>query len=167
MSALSLALIAQLAATPACTVPGMVPEFWPNVIKAESHYDPNAIGDDTAARSYYPDTADTAEALALKLMAQGHSVGVGLSQLTARSPEEFSAKFGLTIREALEDCRNMQAGARFYVTGALSIYNTGHPTKGIGYAKRIMASVGTAAVRSVPLAPMTRVNRHASDTEAW
>jgi type IV secretion system protein VirB1 len=169
MSALSLALIAQLAATPACTVPGMVPDFWQAVVHRESNYDPLALHDDTASRSYYPDTADAAEALATKLMAQGHSVGVGLSQLTASDPAAFQTKFGINLRDALDACRNMATGARFYVSRSLAIYNAGSPSsaKGIGYASRVMSSVGarttTAQAQIVPLA----VNRHASDTEAW
>jgi hypothetical protein len=61
----------------------------------------------------------------------------------------------------------MQTGARFYVKGALSVYNSGTPTKGVGYAERIMASVGIAAAGPVVSAPVVRVNRHASDTEVW
>lgn len=167
MSALSLALVLQLSANPVCTVPGMVPEFWPGVVKVESHYDPLALHDDTENRSYYPDNVDAAEAIARRLMAQGHPVGVGLSQLTATSSTEFFNRFGLTIRNALDACRNMQTGARFYVRGALSVYNTGTTTKGAGYAERIMATVGIAAVPGAPPAPSTRLNRHASDTEVW
>lgn len=166
MSAVSLALVLQLSANPACTVPGMVPEFWPAVVRQESHYDPLALHDDTANRSYYPDNVEVAEAIATRLMAQGHSVGVGLSQLTATSPAVFLSRFGLTVRDALDACRNMQTGARFYVQGALSIYNTGTATKGAGYAQGIMTSVGDAPVPA-PSPSLVRVNRHASDTEVW
>jgi hypothetical protein len=167
MSALSLALITQLAATPACTVPGMVDAFWSAVVKVESHYDPLALHDDRTNQSYYPDTAEASEALALQLMAQGHSVGVGLSQLTASSPTEFQNKFGITIRDALEPCRNMQSGARFYVSRSLAIYNAGSPSsaKGAEYASRVMAAVGTPIQAQPKIVPV--VNRHASDTEVW
>jgi type IV secretion system protein VirB1 len=164
MSALTLALVLQLAAKPDCSVPGMVPEFWPAVVKAESHYDPLALHDDMESRSYYPDSVEKAEAIATQLMAQGHSVGVGLSQLTAKSPTAFFNRFGLTIRDALDPCRNMQTGARFYVRGALSVYNSGTTTKGVGYAGRIM---GSEAGRTAPLATSSTLNRHASDTEVW
>jgi hypothetical protein len=168
MSALSLALIIQLAATPACTVPGMVDAFWPAVVRTESHYDPLALHDDTASRSYFPDTAEASEGLALKLMGQGHSIGVGLSQLTASSPAEFQNKFGITVRGALEPCRNMQTGARFYVSRSLAIYNAGSPSsaKGAEYASRVMAAVGTPTQAQPRVMPVV-VNRHASDTEAW
>jgi hypothetical protein len=58
--------------------------------------------------------------------------------LTARSEQQFRQKFGLTIREALDACSNMHAGARHYVAGALSVYQSGNPETGIanGYASR-------------------------------
>jgi hypothetical protein len=164
MAALSLVLILQLASQPACTVPGMVPEFWPAVVRAESHYDPLALHDDTADRPYYPATAEQSETIATQLMAQGHSVGVGLSQLTARSPQELYNKFGITIRDALDSCKNMQTGARFFVSGALSIYNTGDPTKGMRYAQQVMGGVGVNAAKPEPIKV---INKHASDTEVW
>jgi len=119
------ALAALIAANPACTVPGMVPDFWPRVVRAESHYVPTALHDDTVGLSYYPDTAAEAEAIATRLMAAGHSVGVGLSQLTARSEQQFYDKFHLTIRHALETCANMKAGAQHFVNGAIAAYHTG------------------------------------------
>lgn len=123
--------------TSACTVSGMVPEFWPRVVKIESRYDPNAIHDDTANISHYPDSAPEAEALVRRLLAEGHSVGVGLSQLTANSEAGFVHKFGLSIHDALQPCLNMRAGASFYVTSALSIYNSGSPTRGMDYAMKV------------------------------
>ena len=170
MSALTWAVIAHLAAQPACSVPGMVPNFWPAVVQGESSYDPLALHDDTASRAYYPDNLDMAEALATRLMTAGHSVGVGLSQLTASSSQEFENKFGLTIRDALDPCRNMQVGARFYVDRALRIYNTGSPTKGAAYAARVAEALQPGA-KAVPQSGSkviaVAVNRHAADTEVW
>ena len=145
MTAMTMAMIAQLAVTPACTVPGMVPEFWPAVVKVEAGHDPLALHDDVTNHAYHPQTADAAEAIATRLMGMGHSVGVGLSQLTAISPAQFVERFGVTIREALDGCRNMHVGAHFYVLGALSVYNSGSPTRGIanGYVRRVMAAVGS------------------------
>ena len=170
MSALTWAFIAHLAAQPACTVPGMVPEFWPAVVRGESSYDPLALHDDTTSRGYYPDSAVAAEVLATRLMSAGHSVGVGLSQLTASSPQEFSNKFGLTIRDALDPCRSMHVGARFYVDRALRIYNTGSPIRGAAYAARVTAALQPGA-KAVPQSASkmiaVAVNRHAADTEVW
>ena len=170
MPALTWAFIAHLAAQPSCTVPGMVPEFWPAVVQGESSYDPLALHDDTASRAYYPDDAEAAEALATRLMSAGHSVGVGLSQLTASSPQEFSNKFGLTVREALDPCQNMHVGARFYVDRALRIYNTGSPAKGAAYAARVASALqpgAKAMPQSAAEVIAVAVNRHAADTEVW
>ena len=144
MTAMTWAAILHLATIPACTVPGMVPEFWIAVVHVESRYDPLALHDNTASIAYYQATPDLAEAIATQLMAAGHSVGVGLSQLTAQSEAQFRGRFGLTIRQALDPCANMRGGARHYVAGALSIYNTGNSIAGIqnGYAKNVLARVG-------------------------
>lgn len=131
------AVVMHLASVPACTVPGMVPEFWPSVVRQESSYNPLALHDDDTGRAYYPDTIDASEVTAVRLMSRGHSVGVGLSQLTARSEREFQNKFGLTIREALDPCINMHAGARHFVDRALRIYNCGHPDCGTTYVAKI------------------------------
>lgn len=145
MSALSIALITQLAATPACSAPGMMPEFWSAVIGRESSRDPLALHDDTVNMAFYPTSTDSAESLAVMLMKAGHSVGVGLSQLTATSEQQFQRKFGLTIRQALDPCVNMRAGALFYVRGALSTYNGGSPTASLPYAMSIQAAVQPVA----------------------
>lgn len=170
MPTLTWAFIVHLATQPACTVPGMVPEFWPAVVVGESSYDPLALHDDTASRAYYPDSAEASEALATRLMSAGHSVGVGLSQLTASSPQEFLSKFGLTIRDALDPCKNMHVAAGFYVDRALRIYNTGSPTRGAPYAARVTASLqpgAKARPQSASKMIAVVVNRHAADTEVW
>jgi type IV secretion system protein VirB1 len=161
VSALSAALIAQLTMTPACTVPGMVPQFWPSVVRAESHLVPTALHDDTVNRpfgkSYYPATEDEAEDIARRLMAAGHRVGVGLSQLTASSEPKFIRRFGTTLRAALNPCLNMKIGASFYVTGALSIFNTGSPVRGFenGYIGKIVASYTNVAGGNSTIDPLT------------
>ncbi len=142
MSALTWAVIMNLAANPACSWPGMVPEFWPAVVRGEGGHDPLALHDDDTNRAYHPSSPDEAVWITSSLMAQGHSVGVGLSQLTARSPSAFLAKFKITLRQAMEPCTNMQVGASHYVIGSLSVYNSGHPTRSIPYARRIMDTIG-------------------------
>jgi hypothetical protein len=140
MSIQALAVIMQLTTQPQCSYPGMVPEFWPHVVRAESSYDPLALHDDTANQEYHPATVEDATALTHSLMRRGHSVGVGLSMLTATSEQMFLDKFGLTIEAAFHACANMRAGARHYVRGALSIYNTGDRNKGIanGYVHKVL-----------------------------
>lgn len=157
MTVLALAVILQMAKDPACSFPGMVPQFWPVVLRGESRFgggfSPFALHDDTANRSYYPDTADEAEAKARRLLNQGHSVGLGLSQLTARGVAGFQRKFGLTIRQALDACTNMRSGAEFFVRGALSTYNAGRPTAAPGYAARVIAALSIPPDSPVPQPP--------------
>jgi type IV secretion system protein VirB1 len=140
---LSLAAILQLAATPDCTAPGMPPANVAAVARQESGFHPYAIRDETTDRSHYPATREDAEALAARLTAQGHLLGVGLMQLTP------PANFGLSIAEAFDPCRNMKAGAELLAANynlewqalmrALSRYNSGSPTRAEAYAKRVAA----------------------------
>jgi type IV secretion system protein VirB1 len=140
---LSLVAILQLAATPDCTAPGMPPANVAAVARQESGFHPYAIRDETTDRSHYPATREDAEALAARLTAQGHLLGVGLMQLTP------PANFGLSIAEAFDPCKNMKAGAELLAANynlewqalmrALSRYNSGSPTRAEAYAKRVAA----------------------------
>jgi hypothetical protein len=154
MPVLTWAFLMHLATNPSCTFPGMVPPFWPAVVHQEARqgigYNPFALHDDTADRSYYPDTADEAEMIARRLMATGHSVGVGLSQLTARNEAQFQYRFGLTIQQALDACTNMNVGAHWYVRGALQIYNSGRPNGAPLYAARVEARLNATPLPAEP-----------------
>ncbi|MGE3280026.1 MAG: transglycosylase SLT domain-containing protein [Alphaproteobacteria bacterium] len=140
---LSLAIILQLAATPDCTAPGMPPANVAAVARQESGFHPYAIRDETTDRLHYPTSREAAEALAARLTAQGHLLGVGLMQLTPPSA------FGLSIAEAFDPCKNMKAGAELLAANynlewqalmrALSRYNSGSPTRAEAYAKRVAA----------------------------
>lgn len=126
---LPLAVVLQLAGTPACTAPGVPPANVAAVARQESGYHPYAIRDETTDSSHYPATRDEAETLATRLTAQGHLLGVGLMQLTP------PAHFGLSIAQALDPCTNMRAGAELLAAnfklewqalmGALGRYNVG------------------------------------------
>jgi type IV secretion system protein VirB1 len=132
MSAIfSLAVIMQMAGTPACTAAGVPPADVAAIARTESGFHPYAIRDETTNRSLFPETADAAEAIARDLTSKGHLLGVGLMQLTPPS------NFGLSIREALDPCRNMKAGTDFFAS--LSRYNSGSPTRSQGYAMRVVA----------------------------
>jgi Transglycosylase SLT domain len=67
---------------------------------------------------------------------------VGLLQINSTN----FAWLGLTAETALDPCVSMRAGAA--VIQAYSRYNTCSPTRGIGYAQAVTASV--SAVRGVP-----------------
>jgi len=156
---LSLAAILQLAATPDCTAPGMPPANIAAVARQESGFHPYAIRDETTDRSHYPATREAAEALAARLTAQGHLLGVGLMQLTP------PANFGLSIDEAFDPCKNMKAGAELLAANynlewqalmrALSRYNSGSPTRAEAYAKRVAAQAQrNARMPSLALHPL-------------
>ena len=102
MTALSIAFVMQLAAKPACTVPGMVKEFWPAVVRKESHDDPLALRDDAESHFYYPKNVEAPKELAPRLMLAGHSVGVGLSQLTAAGVIAAALPLSLFSNDACE-----------------------------------------------------------------
>lgn len=146
MSALPLAIILSLARDAACIAPGVPAEYYVAVVQQESAADPLALHDDTPPGTpYHPATVDEAERIAKRLLAQGHSVGVGLGQLTARSEPAFEAKFGLSVREALANpCANMRAGSGLLQRGlraALSTYNCGGPVCAPGYVRQVLARV--------------------------
>ncbi|MGD9617771.1 MAG: transglycosylase SLT domain-containing protein [Alphaproteobacteria bacterium] len=153
---LALATVLHLAATPDCTAPGMPPANVAAVAQQESGFHPYAIRDETTDRSHYPATREDAEALAARLTAQGHLLGVGLMQLTP------PANFGLSIAEAFDPCKNMKAGAELLAANynlewqalmrALSRYNSGNPTRAEAYAKRVAAQAQRNA-RMPSLAP--------------
>ncbi len=156
---LSLAAILQLAASPDCTAPGMPPANVAAVAQQESGFHPYAIRDETTDQSHYPATREAAEALAARLTAQGHLLGVGLMQLTP------PANFGLSIAEAFDPCKNMKAGAELLAANfelewqalmrALSRYNSGSPTRAEAYAKRVAAQAQrNARMPSLALHPL-------------
>jgi type IV secretion system protein VirB1 len=101
----------------------------------ESGLQPFALHDNTTGRSYFPDAKPDAFRLADGLIAAGHSVDVGLTQIS-----RFNfAWLGLSLATALDPCSNIHASAA--VLTAYSKYNTGSPVKGIanGYAAAVQA----------------------------
>ena len=119
----------------------------------ESAARPNAIGDDTARRAYFPADRARAERLATTLLRAGHDIDVGYAQINSTN----FARLGLDVHRAFEPCRNVSAGARLlaeaygraersYGPGqsalvhALSAYNTGGFRAGLGYARGVYAT---------------------------
>lgn len=70
-------------------------------------------------------TRPEAARLARSLIAAGHSVDIGSTQVNASN----FGWLGLTVETALDPCRNIAAGAS--VLTAYSRYNTGSPPAGI------------------------------------
>lgn len=130
---LPLALFAQLAA--ACA-PQVAAATMAAVAQIESQLEPLAIGDNTAHRSYRPQTKAEAVAVAQRLMTEGHDLDVGLMQINQRN----FGWLGLTIEDAFDPCRSIAAGAK--VLTSLSRYNTGSPIRGFAndYVARVVAA---------------------------
>lgn len=123
------------------------------VIAYESGGRENAIGDNTAHRSYFPADRARAQTLATHLLGARHDIDVGLAQINSGN---FPA-YRLTVASAFDPCVNVATGARIlgvayagatrkYGPGqvalvhALSAYNTGGYWAGLGYAHGVYAA---------------------------
>ena len=139
---LPLAVVSTLAV--ACA-PSVAPGTLAAVAQTESHLDPLAIHDNTEGRSYQPGDTARAIGLAHRLIAERHSVDLGLMQINSGN----SRWLGLTVEDAFDPCRSIAAGAA--VLTAYSRYNTGSPTAGFrnGYVARVLVAEKCAAFREL------------------
>mgnify|MGYP000462870445 CR=1 FL=1 len=145
--------------------PGVAPEILSKLVSAESGFNMFAIGVNGAnRRSYAPKTAKEAAALARELIAQGHSIDMGLGQINSvnlewlkLTPETvFDACTNLAaaetvLRDGYERARAAGASKEDALGKALSAYNTGSFTRGFdnGYVARVMdRDVRTAPIES-------------------
>lgn len=120
------------------------------IVEHESRGNPWAVHDNTTGASFAPGSLAEAAEMASRLIAQGHSVDMGLAQINSRN----AAAFRLSPREALDPCTNLRAAQEVLLDawwrsngdlrGALSAYNTGRTTSVIGaqYAAKIYAAAG-------------------------
>ncbi|MGY8527596.1 lytic transglycosylase domain-containing protein [Paracidovorax citrulli] len=111
----------------------------------------------TMLRSIHPSSPGEAAAIAKDLIARGHLVGLGLTQVSSQNLRAL----GLTVEQALDPCTNLRAGAQilssFYKTAsskfedrqtalmaAISAYNTGSFQRGFsnGYVGKVVANAG-------------------------
>jgi type IV secretion system protein VirB1 len=133
--------------------PAVGPVTMSAIVAYESGARPNAIGDNTARRSYDPPSQKDAILLGAELLRRGHNIDVGYAQVNSRN---FVA-YGLTIESAFDPCTNVATGARIlqaayagtarrYGPGqvalvhALSAYNSGSYWSGLGYAGAVFAT---------------------------
>jgi len=101
------------------------------VVQHESGGHPLAVHDNATGVSYRPRGEDEAVALTRGLIAQGHSVDLGLGQINSGN----LAWLGQSVETIFEPCANLAATQRVLLAawrqaggslpGALSIYNTG------------------------------------------
>jgi type IV secretion system protein VirB1 len=133
--------------------PTVAPTTLLAVARVESGLDPLAIGVNGPAMPHgHAQTIDDAVRQAENLIAAGRDIDLGLAQINIRN----LPRLGLTVADAFDPCRNLQASARILSEGyrralptagagqaalwtALSFYNTGHPDRGLrnGYVARV------------------------------
>ena len=148
----------------ASCAPQVGPKTMYAVIAYESAGRPYAIGDNTDHRSYFPEGASAAEAIAHRLLGAGHNIDVGYAQVNSAN----FARFRFDAANAFEPCANIAAGAgilrdayagaaRRYGPGqvalvhALSAYNTGGYWAGLGYARGVYATAATLRYAALPV----------------
>ena len=152
--------------------PTVAPTTLLAVARVESGLNSLAIGvNGPAVLRYQARTTEDAVRQAEHLIAAGRDVDLGLAQINVRNLQ----RLGLTVADAFDPCRNLRASARILVEGyqralpasgpgqaalriALSIYNTGHPDRGVrnGYVARVVAKArltGLDAAEPVGRAP--------------
>lgn len=128
------------------------------IIKTESDGNPFAINVNGARQPSTPTSAATAAATARRFIAAGYSVDLGLGQINSRNMRWL----GLTWDTMFDPCTNIAAlgvvltanyiaakpgrDAQTALRVALSMYNTGSPTRGFrnGYVARVVGNAGIA-----------------------
>lgn len=158
------------------------------IIKTESAGNPFILADAGPAhlpwskrehlvRTIRPQSAPEAAQIVRNLLAQGHKVAIGLTQVEAGN----LPKMGLTIEQVLDPCTNIRTGgqilAQFYaralrklgshdpqaaLQAALSAYWSGDFVRGFkgGYVQKVINNAGLAVELKVPsIAPSRSVSR--------
>lgn len=127
------------------------------IVRTESGGYPWSINDNTIRLPRQPASRAEAIATAKYLIAQGHSVDMGLGQVNSRNLRVL----GLTVEQVFEPCTNLAASASILTDGyeratkvygpgqrallaALSTYNTGSMSRGFsnGYVSRVASNAG-------------------------
>lgn len=122
----------------------------------------------TMLRTIYPDNAQEAASIANNLIAQGHLVDIGLTQINSRNLPGL----GLTVEQALDPCVNLHAGGviltNFYTNAskqykdqqsallaAISAYNTGDFERGFtnGYVNTVVKNAGASVPELLTAGP--------------
>ncbi len=144
-----------LALSQSCA-PSVAPQTLAAIAHVESRFQPLAIGVNRGPPlPRRPRSPEEAAATARRLLASGTNLDLGLAQINS----DNLGWLGLSVEEAFDPCRNLQAAATVLTAGyrpagggreprqaalrtALSRYNTGHPTRGLrnGYVARVEAA---------------------------
>lgn len=147
---LALPVFLQLATLNASSV---APETLASFAQYESRLIPNAIHDNSTGQTFLPKTSVAAMNLASSLLAQGHSLDLGIMQVNSAN----LSRVGLTVATAFDPGQSIRAGAIILTEAyqrcrhggavaeqpalrcAASVYNTGKEQAGItnGYQPRV------------------------------
>ena len=149
----------------------VAPETLVSMVRVESGFDPLAIGVNRPARGrIHPRSQLEAVAISTRLIASGANIDLGLGQINSAN----LGALGLTIADAFEPCRNLQAAGtvlqqayqsqspapgreQVALRSALSIYNTGRTDRGFrnGYVAKVSAAAGLTVPRLDSASPAT------------
>lgn len=161
--------------------PSVAPAIMEKLIRAESGFNRFAIGVNGADhQSYSPGSKEEAAQIARKLIAQGHSIDMGLGQINSANLEWLD----LTVETVFDTCTNLAASEVVLRDGydrarkqgsdpqialhqALSAYNTGTFTRGFsnGYVERVMGGDVAAPAEHQP--QTTNASAPASAAPVW
>lgn len=158
--------------------PSVAPSTLAAVAKTESGFRTFIVSDNNSRRARDFASVDEAAALADALIAQGHSIDLGLMQINSANLR----RLGYSTRDALDPCKSVSGGAlilsRNYASvrnvsdpqvalrHALSQYNTGNIRAGYrnGYVRRVeasaralLAAITSPSTVSATTAAITRV----------
>ena len=154
MASLPLVSVLHLAMAQA---PQVAPETIATFAQVESGMNPYALFDNTTRKSYQPNSALEAAALAKDLLEKGHSIDTGLMQInsanfrwvglnhvTAFDPERSVKAGAMVLAEAYQRCTGQGLSADPLRCMA-SIYNTGNHRRGEinGYVAKIYKAADT------------------------
>lgn len=165
-------LVAFMALTQQCA-PAVAPATMAAIVRAESGFNPYAIGVVHGRLERQPASLEEAVATTRALDAAGWSYSVGLAQVNRQN----WARFGLTPDTVFDPCRNLAAGAAILqgcferarqshaqaqdaLRAGLSCYASGDFSTGFrtGYVQRVVAQVArpdpvVPAIRVIPASP--------------
>jgi type IV secretion system protein VirB1 len=129
------------------------------VIDVESRGQTYAIHDNTSNQTFAPSSLPDAEAVASRLIVQGHRLDIGLMQInydvwlkpgSFPLAKAFDACTNITIGSIILNADYVQALQTSKVTSealwrALSLYNSGSDWRGLGYANRVLMGPSNSA----------------------
>jgi type IV secretion system protein VirB1 len=135
--------------------PNVSPSTMTAIVRVESGGNTLALRDNTLGQAYAPRNGAEAISWASQLIALGHSLDLGLSQVNSAN----LPKLGISVRDAFNPCTNLSAGSailgadysaaasrfgagQYALRRALGAYNTGSLYAGQDYVNEILAAAG-------------------------